>query len=174
MRKLSQTGLAALLALALGLGAAQALDRLNCPSCRRIWLDSPSRMRVTLMYNKHPVDYFVCSPTCYCEVLDRNPAGEAGAALIIDYNDHADTRANLQPAASCYFLLGAEYDEEYSESPRVAAFLSEKEAQEAQKVLGGKLVEWESVLKAAREQAQAKKEKPREPREPLKKRGRMH
>lgn len=168
---LLSTGLA--LVCALGGGApADGLERRNCPACRRIWLDSPARMRFTVLYGKHPVDYYVCSPTCFCELLEDRPDATVDGLLIVNYKDRENTRADMQNAERGHYLLGIPGDEERCEEPYTAAFRTEKAALEAREELGGKLADWETVLEAARKVAEEQEEKPREKREPLKKGGR--
>jgi hypothetical protein len=140
--------LTAALLLALHATAIPAgIDVRNCERCGRFWDDSPSHMRLTLDYDGHGKDYYLCSPFCTLEELERHPTGELAGLYIVDYSQKDELVPIMLVADHAFFLYGVKGDKADAREPWVAAFQSEKYAKEAKAALGGVLLKWEDVRK---------------------------
>lgn len=148
-------GVVALMLLGL-LQAGLAKPRELCAVCGRDWTRSPSRIRFTLILDRHQDHIQVCSPFCMCERLERYAQREhtVQAPQIIDYStlDAEEPRwARLETAT---FLDGIKGDVKHANEPLVAAFARKKTAQEYQTKLSGELKTWDEVLSECTKLAQ--------------------
>lgn len=135
-----------LLALCAVPANADMTHRKLCPVCRRFADDSPSAVRLQLSINGHDKTLLFCSPFCLAEALEDHTDDTVKAIFIVSYKTHRDPSPELIPVGKAHILYGTTGKTNYSAEPYVAAFWSEKEAQEARSDLGGEEMNWDKVL----------------------------
>src|SRR5688572_29900239 len=69
---------------------ARAFDIKLCEYCRRIWDDSPSRIRAAADANGKPKQIFACSPFCLASVLKAKSHYKLQNTQIVPW-DERDT-----------------------------------------------------------------------------------
>jgi hypothetical protein len=112
-----------LLAL-LCLQPGHAAPRELCAVCGRDWARSPSRIRFTLVLDKHTDHILVCSPFCMCERIERYVKREyqVEAPQIIDYSTLEAGEPRWALLDNATFLDGIKGDPKRANEPLVAAF----------------------------------------------------
>jgi hypothetical protein len=138
-----------LLALLCLLQPGQAATRDLCAVCGRDWIRSPSRMRFTLVLEKHTDHILVCSPFCMCERLERYAEREhqVQGAQIVDYSTLAAEEPRWVQLDNATYLDGIKGNSKHANEPLVAAFARKKVALEQQAILGGELKTWDELRK---------------------------
>lgn len=152
LRKSLLAALSVLLALAVaGPSVAQmpapGEPRPHCTVCRRFWDSSPSRIKFTLKFKHTVKEYLVGSLFCYSEFMEDYPDKEPETAVIVNYltrDDPAPLQLNLKKAV---YLYDADGDDEKDAEPHVYAFANKDQAKEAQKDLGGEIVDFDEAMK---------------------------
>ncbi len=144
--RLAVLALAVLLAVPLQ-GQAK-VERTLCDVCGRVWDDSPSRMKsyVDLGHN-HSRTLYACSPFCMLERMEDYKDRTFGTTQIVLHKDYKETSPNMLVVERSWYLVDIEGDEEKSAEPYVAAFRNKKAAEQGQKDLGGKVIDWDTLYK---------------------------
>ena len=137
----------ALLSLLCLLQPGRTEPRELCAVCGRDWTRSPSRIRFTLVIDKHAEHILVCSPFCMCERLERytQRAHEVKSPRIVDYSTLADEESRWVMLDKATFLEGIKGDTKQASEPLVAGFARKSVAQEQQATLGGKIMIWDEL-----------------------------
>lgn len=132
-----------------------AYDRQLCVICGRDWARSPSRIRFNIVLDKHPKQYFVCSPFCLFEKLEHyeDREYELQGAQIVDYSSLTEETERWAILETATFLWGTQGEIKLSAEPFSAAFARKATAQKAQAVIGGELLDWDGLAKVGKKAA---------------------
>lgn len=156
MRFLSRFVLAALLAAIALLPKprpAGAFEIRICEYCRRIWDDSPSRIRANIDANGHGKEVYVCSPYCLAEVLKQKPHYKVLSTLIVLWPERAELKPMLINTETAQFLTGVKDKRDLSHDPDIAAFRTEKQLAAGKKDLGGSTTTWAKIMEKCKKLA---------------------
>ncbi len=145
LRPLLAVCLAVLLAVTPSFGGVMEHDL--CEVCGRSWPKSPSRIRFSVVLNRHSTQIHVCSPFCFCERIERYAGREyeLQGAQVIDYSSLQDETPRWAGLENATYLVGIDGDIKQANAPLVAAFARAKTATAAQEQLGGEITAWDEL-----------------------------
>lgn len=147
-RVLLTLGLLALALLAAPLTSQARIDFSLCDVCRRVWDDSPARMKATVdLGHNHSRKLLACSPFCMCERMEDYKDKPIGTLQIVMHKEHKESGALMLIAERSWYLVEIDGNPKKDSEPHVGAYRNKKAAEEAQKELGGKVEDW-AALKA--------------------------
>lgn len=124
-----------------------------CEYCRRLWNDSPSRMRCVVDANGKQKGIQVCSPFCLASVLRLKPHYEPLNTQIVPWDERDDENPPMLNTATAKFLIDVSDKRDKSHDPDIAAFRNDKQLGEGKDELGGKTITWEKVMERCRKLA---------------------
>jgi hypothetical protein len=132
-----------------------AFEMKLCEQCRRMWDDSPSRMRVVADLKSRSKTILVCSPRCLADQLETQGKWTFSVIQVVDWRDRDSMEPRFIAAARATYRVDINEgeDEEHARAPLVAAFPNEKLAASDGKALGGKLSDWDDLLKRCKKLA---------------------
>src|SRR5687768_15805812 len=108
MRVSTRIALLAVLSAVVLLPAARPADAYEiklCEHCRRIWDDSPSRIRGNADANGRARQIYVCSPYCLAEVLLSKSHYKLETAQIVHWDERTQLKPMLLNTANAKFLI---------------------------------------------------------------------
>lgn len=136
-----------LAALLLPLPGSAKVDRELCEVCGRYWDSSPQRCRAYIDLGHSNIrTIYACSLFCLLEKLeDYEDKGEERTLQVVLYSDRDSTGAVMLVLDKAWFVYGIEGDDQKVHEPYMAAFRNERAAREAQKELGGEVINFDSA-----------------------------
>jgi hypothetical protein len=156
MRLLSSFAVVLLISLLAepGLERAHAVFEMKiCEHCRRLWNDSPSRIRCMVDANGKQKSVHVCSPFCLASVLKAKAHYKPVSTQIVPWGEREALDAPMLSTASAKFLIDVSDKRDKSHDPDIAAFRSDKQLGESRDELGGEKITWEKVMERCRKLA---------------------
>jgi len=115
---------------------ARAFEIKICQECRRLWDDSPSRMRAVADANGREKLILVCSPFCLAQVLKHKPHYELASTTMVAWENRDDLDANMINLNNAKLLIGVKDAKDLSHDPDVAAFRNDKQLASGRKAAG--------------------------------------
>jgi hypothetical protein len=156
MRVTSRIALLAILSALVLLPHARPADAYEiklCEHCRRIWDDSPSRIRGNADANGRPKQIYVCSPYCLAEVLQAKSHYKLETVQIVHWDERAELKPMLLNTANAKFLISVKDEQDESHDPDIAAFRTDKQLSSAKANVGGTTITWAKIMEKCKKLA---------------------